>query len=63
MRIHVCTASVQAQLQLTRLGARHQFVMVSAPPERKKLFDELKAKHGTQLSSGMARPMRIGMAF
>jgi hypothetical protein len=40
-------ASVPAQLQLTRLGARHQFVMLSAPPERQKLFDELKAKHGT----------------
>jgi hypothetical protein len=39
--------SVPAQLQLTRLGARHQFVMLSAPPERQKLFDELKAKHGT----------------
>jgi hypothetical protein len=37
-------ASVPAQLQLTRLGARHQFVMLSAPPERQKLFDELKAK-------------------
>jgi len=40
-------ASVPEHLQLSRLGTRHQFVMLSAPPERQMLFDELKAKYGT----------------
>ena len=39
--------SVPPALQLARLGTRHQFVMLSAPPERQARFDELKAKHGS----------------
>jgi len=50
-------ASVPAHLQLTGLGTRHQFVLLSAPPERQRLFDELKSKHGTTFvwhGSGMS---------
>ena len=39
--------SVPPALQLARLGTRHQFVMLSAPPERQARFDELKAEHGS----------------
>lgn len=44
-RAHI--VSVPAVLQLDRLGTRHQFVMLSAPPERQAAFDDLKAKHGS----------------
>ena len=34
-------------LRLACLPTRHQFVMLSAPPERQAAFDALKAKHGS----------------
>jgi hypothetical protein len=39
--------SVPPALRLACLPTRHQFVMLSAPPERQAAFDALKAKHGS----------------
>ena len=40
--------SIPPSLRLERLGTRHQFVMLSAPPERQAAFDELKEQHRTR---------------
>jgi len=39
--------SVPPALRLACLPTRHQFVMLSAPPERQSRFDALKAQYGT----------------
>ena len=38
---------VPPALRLACLPTRHQFVMLSAPPERQATFDALKATHGS----------------
>ena len=40
--------SLPAALRIAEVGTPHQFVMLSAPPERQKAFDVLKRKYGTQ---------------
>jgi len=42
--------SVPERLKLGRLGTRHQFVMLSAPPERQAAFEALKAQHGSKFA-------------
>ena len=40
--------SIPSSLRLERLGTPHQFVMLTAPPERQAAFDELKKQHRTR---------------
>ena len=42
--------SVPEALKLASLGTRHQFVMLSAPPERQAAFEELKRQHGSKFA-------------
>jgi len=47
-RSHI--VSVPAALRLRRVGTRHQFVMLSAPPERQARFDALAREHGSKFA-------------
>ena len=42
--------SVPEALKLASLGTRHQFVMLSAPPERQAAFEELKRQYGSKFA-------------
>jgi hypothetical protein len=42
--------SVPEALKLASLGTGHQFVMLSAPPERQAAFEELKRQHGSKFA-------------
>jgi len=53
-RAHI--VSVPMELRLTGLGTRHQFVMLCAPPERQKRFDELRKEYGSRFLWHGSRP-------
>ena len=42
--------SLPANSRLPSVGTPHQFVMMTAPPERQRAFDELAKKHGTKFA-------------
>ena len=48
--------SIPEPNRLQRLGTRHQFVMLSAPPEKQKRFDQLKQQHGSRFAWHGSRP-------
>lgn len=42
--------SLPVNTRLPSVGTPHQFVMMTAPPERQRAFDELAKKHGTKFA-------------